>query len=91
MQVHILYHAKNEAIFGLWILEELQEHGYGISAGTLYPLLHSMEKDGLLSREDRLVEGKIRKYYQITELGEQILEEAKRRARELLKEVDDTI
>lgn len=73
IQIHILHHAKKEPFFGSWMMEELQEHGYNMSPGTLYPLLHSMEKDGLLVREDRLVDKKIRKYYKITETGEEVL------------------
>ena len=71
------------------MLEELSHHGYSMSAGTLYPLLHSMEKQGLLIREDRLVEGKIRKYYSTTPLGSEVLVEARNKAYELFKEIKD--
>jgi DNA-binding PadR family transcriptional regulator len=71
------------------MLEELKEHGYKISAGTLYPILHTMESDGLLLREDRNVEGKIRKYYSTTEKGNTILDEARKKAYELFKEIKD--
>jgi len=39
----VLYHANKEPIFGLFMIEELKRHGYEISAGTLYPLLHNLE------------------------------------------------
>lgn len=87
MQIHILHHAKEEPIYGTWIMEELHHHGYDISPGTLYPLLHSMEKSGLLLMEERNVEGKIRKYYTSTPLGESVLEEARKKAYELFKEI----
>ena len=89
MQIHILHHAKEEPIYGTWMMEELHHHGYDISPGTLYPLLHSMEKSGLLLMEERNVEGKIRKYYTSTPLGESVLEEAKKKAYELFKEIKD--
>ncbi|OLO39122.1 PadR family transcriptional regulator [Alkalihalophilus pseudofirmus] len=89
IQIHILHHAKQHPIFGLWMLEELKEHGYNISAGTLYPILHHMEKDGLLFKEDRNVEGKIRKYYSMTEKGEALLVEARNKAYELFEEIKD--
>ncbi|MGM0899519.1 PadR family transcriptional regulator [Mesobacillus maritimus] len=89
IQIHILHHAKDHPIFGLWMLEELKEHGYDISAGTLYPILHNMEKDGLLVKEEKNVEGKIRKYYSTTEKGELILNEARDKAFELFKEIKD--
>ena len=89
IQIHILHHAKEQPIYGAWMHEELEEHGYEISAGTLYPILHSMEKDGLLLKEDRNVEGKIRKYYTATEKGMEVLNQAKARAYELFKEIKD--
>lgn len=89
IQIHILHHAKEQPIFGLWMQEELKEHGYSISAGTLYPILHSMESDGLLIKEDQKVEGKIRKYYHATEKGIAVLNEAKKKAYELFKEIKD--
>jgi len=87
IQIHILHHAKEEAIYGSWMLEELREHGYEISAGTLYPILHNMEEDKLLIKEDINVDGKIRKYYRITSKGEIVLIEARSKAYELFKEI----
>ncbi|KPL58905.1 PadR family transcriptional regulator [Rossellomorea vietnamensis] len=89
IQIHILHHAKEEPIYGTWMLEELKEHGYSISSGTLYPILHSMETDGLLIKEDKNVEGKIRKYYSITDKGSAVLIEARNKAFELFKEIKD--
>ncbi|KUO49766.1 MAG: PadR family transcriptional regulator [Desulfitibacter sp. BRH_c19] len=87
IQIHILHHAKEHPIYGLWMLEELKEHGYSISAGTLYPILHKMESNGLLFKEERNVEGKIRKYYSTTNAGNVILIEAREKAYELFKEI----
>jgi PadR family transcriptional regulator, regulatory protein PadR len=89
IQIHILHHAKKEPFFGSWMIEELQEHGYSMSPGTLYPLLHSMESSDLLKKENRNVEGKIRKYYMITSKGIEVLDEAKKKAYELFKEIKD--
>jgi PadR family transcriptional regulator PadR len=87
IKIHILHHAAAEPIYGLAMIEELQRHGYRVSPGTLYPLLHALEEDGLLHREDRVVEGRQRKYYSITSEGRQALEDAKPRIRELVEEV----
>lgn len=38
--------------------QELARHGYQISPGTLYPLLHRLEQDGLLTSESKVVAGK---------------------------------
>ncbi|SDI97980.1 PadR family transcriptional regulator [Natribacillus halophilus] len=89
IQIHILHHAKEHPIYGVWMVEELKEHGYNISAGTLYPILHTMESDGLLTKENRNVGGKIRKYYSITDQGEKVLVEARNKAYELFKEIKD--
>ncbi|OLN22103.1 PadR family transcriptional regulator [Domibacillus antri] len=89
IHIHILHHAKEHPIFGAWMLEELREHGYVISPGTLYPILHTMEEDGLLTREDRNVDGKIRKYYTTTKKGNDILIEARKKAYELFKEIKE--
>ncbi|MCA1053693.1 PadR family transcriptional regulator [Rossellomorea aquimaris] len=89
IHIHILHHAAEEPIFGSWMLEELKEHGYNISSGTLYPMLHSMEADGLLEKQERLVEGKIRKYYRTTPRGNEILKESRKKAYELFKEINE--
>lgn len=89
IQIHILHHAKKEPFYGAWMIEELKEHGYDMSPGTLYPLLHSMESNKLLDKEERIVDGKLRKYYTITSLGIEILEEARDKAYELFKEIKD--
>jgi len=78
-----------EPIYGVWMLEELRGHGYNLSPGTLYPVLHAMEKERLLRREERLVEGKIRKYYTTTSIGAEVLDEARKKAYELFKEIKD--
>jgi len=89
IQIHILHHASKEPIYGVWMMEELREHGYDISPGTLYPLLHSMEKNGLLTKEEKNVDGKIRKYYTTTDMGVSVLKEARAKAYEMFKEIKD--
>src|ERR671916_2788968 len=87
MRAHILHHASQAPLFGSWMLEELRRHGYDLSYGTLYPALHKMEEEGLLSREDRVEGGRVRKYYSATEEGLEELECARRIIRELYGEV----
>lgn len=89
IQIHILHHAKKDPFYGSWMIEELSEHGYDMSPGTLYPLLHSMESTGLLEKDEKLVDGKIRKYYKITDQGVEVLDEARKKAYELFKEIKD--
>lgn len=89
IQIHILHHAKKDPFYGSWMIEELSEHGYDMSPGTLYPLLHNMESTGLLEKDEKLVDGKIRKYYKITDQGVEVLDEARKKAYELFKEIKD--
>ncbi|WP_199911672.1 PadR family transcriptional regulator [Dongshaea marina] len=69
IQLHILRHASQQPVFGSWLIEHLKGHGYAMSPGTLYPLLHRMTKENLLMCEQQTIEGRSRKYYQITDLG----------------------
>lgn len=87
VKVHVLHHASREPIYGVGIGVELDRHGYHLSPGTLYPLLHNLESTGFLDRNDRIVEGKIRKYYEITRLGRIALEESRRKIVELVDEI----
>ncbi len=87
IHIHILHHAKKEPFYGTWMIEELKEHGYDMSPGTLYPILHDLEEKGILTKSDVLVEGKIRKYDGITPVGETVLDEARKKAYELFKEI----
>lgn len=87
VRLHILYHASKEPIFGLGIIEELRRHGYSLSAGTLYPMLHSMEEAGYLRSTPRIVDGKTRRNYAITAKGRNALASAKEKVRELFGEL----
>ena len=87
IKVHVLHHASKGPLYGVWFLEELAKHGYQLSPGTLYPLLHGLEADGYLKRDERVVEGKVRKYYGITPLGERALREARATITELVDEI----
>ena len=87
IKIHILHHAAQEPVFGLALIRELARHGYDVSPGTLYPVLHSLERTGYLHCEARVVQGKVRKYYRTTPHGEQALEEARTKIHELVTEV----
>jgi len=87
IKIHILYHASKDPIFGAEITEELARHGYSISPGTLYPVLHRLESEGYLESSSRVVKGRVRRYYQATAQGELVLEQSKRKIKELTNEV----
>jgi DNA-binding PadR family transcriptional regulator len=83
----VLYHASQEPFYGTAMMDELRRHGYEISSGTFYPMLHRLEEKGLLSRQERVVDGKVRKYYAATEEGTAALSEIRPPLHELAEEV----
>ena len=89
VKIHILHHAAEEPVYGLALLDELRHHGYELSPGTIYPILHSLEQSGYVEREERLVGGKVRKYYSVTPAGREALADIRHKIRELTLEVLD--
>jgi PadR family transcriptional regulator PadR len=87
IRLHVLHHAVEEPIFGLGMLEELTRHGYRISPGTLYPLLHGLEKKGYLRATESRSGKSLRKVYRATPLGKKALAAAKTKVRELFREL----
>jgi PadR family transcriptional regulator, regulatory protein PadR len=87
IRLHILHHAAKEGIFGLGMIEELARHGYKLSPGTLYPVLHGLEENGLLRSFSQGIAGKIRRVYRTTTAGENVLKAAKEKVRELFGEL----
>jgi PadR family transcriptional regulator PadR len=87
IRLHILHHACHEPIFGLGMIEELARHGYRLSPGTLYPIVHGLEKKGFLRSKQQQVNSKIRRVYSATPSGRKALEAAKQRVRELFGEL----
>jgi PadR family transcriptional regulator, regulatory protein PadR len=87
IRLHLLHHAGQEPIFGLDMIRELARHGYLLSPGTLYPILHGLERDGFLLSRKEVVAGKVRKVYTLTEAGQTTLDEALEKVRELMDEI----
>ena len=87
IRLHILHHAAREPIFGLGMQHELEQHGYKISPGTLYPLLQGLERKGYL-RSQEVRNGKsLRRVYRATARGRAALAAAKDKVRELFGEL----
>jgi DNA-binding PadR family transcriptional regulator len=87
MRLHVLHHAVREPIFGLGMAEELSRHGYRISPGTLYPLLHALEQKGYLSSKEERHGKSLRKVYRATARGKKALAAARGKVRELFHEL----
>jgi DNA-binding PadR family transcriptional regulator len=87
IRLHVMHHASEEPIFGLGMMEELARHGYRISPGSLYPLLHGLEKKGYLSSREQRNGKSLRKVYRATPLGRKALKAARSKVLELLREL----
>ncbi len=87
IRVHVLFHAAEGPVYGAALMAELGRHGYRVGPGTLYPILHSLEQQGLLRPERQVVNGKVRKYYSATPAGRRLLGRAQAQLRELAGEV----
>ena len=60
-------------------LARRSDHTFDLKAGTLYPILHGLEREGALtSCERRADTDRTRKYYHLTEKGKRLLEEKQR-------------
>lgn len=89
IRIHVLAHASHEPVFGAAMMEELALHGYRIGPGTLYPLLHGLERGGLLKSALRNIGGHSRRVYRITAAGKKALEKARAKVDELHHELHE--
>jgi DNA-binding PadR family transcriptional regulator len=87
IRLHILHHACEDGVFGLEMIEELGRHGYKLSPGTMYPLLHGLEQKGLLVSRLEHKGRTYRKVYKATPAGRKALETAKHKVLELFGEL----
>jgi PadR family transcriptional regulator, regulatory protein PadR len=90
IRLHVLHHAVHEPpVFGLGMIEELARHGYRISPGSLYPLLHGLEKKGYLRSGEQRDGRSIRRIYRATPKGRRALAAIKSKVRELFQELTE--
>jgi PadR family transcriptional regulator, regulatory protein PadR len=89
IRLHILHHADRKPIFGVAMIEELSRHGYHLSAGTVYPILHGLEAKGYLKSIRQKNGPSIRRVYQATPAGRRALTAARAKVRELFGELFD--
>ena len=68
---------EEKDMYGYQIIEELaqkSENVFSLNSGTLYPILHGLEKDNLVISYDEKADSlRVRKYYQITSKGKVLL------------------
>ena len=91
IRLHILHHAAEDPIYGLGMIEELGRHGYKLSAGTLYPLLHGLEKRGYLVSSTIRKGSAERRMYRATRRGKAALSAVKVKVQELFGEIFEDV
>ena len=91
IRLHVLYHASKKPVFGLEMIEELGRHGYKLSPGTMYPLLHGLEKKGLLRSSRARRHPNSRLEYRATAAGHAALRVVKEKVRELFSELFEDV
>lgn len=90
MAMMILKLLSEKDMYGYEMIDTLRrcsENVFELKAGTLYPLLHSLEDKRYLLSYEQEVLGKVRKYYQITKDGRRHLEEKKSQWKEYSRAV----
>jgi DNA-binding PadR family transcriptional regulator len=85
-QVLAVLNQLNKTQYGYSLLQELENKKVAIEAGTLYPLLRRLESQGLLNSEWDTTENRPRKYYLLSDAGEEILKELQREWDLIVKE-----
>lgn len=81
-------------MYGYEMIETLHSrsnHVFELKAGTLYPLLHTLEAQKLLDSYETETAGKIRKYYKITKEGQKALKKKRQEWESYSKAVTQVI
>ena len=86
-RLHILHHAAQKLVYGSWVIKELRSYGYGISPGTLYPMLQRLERKGYLQSQPEGLGKQDWRFYTITSEGSRALAGAEGKVKELFGEM----
>jgi DNA-binding PadR family transcriptional regulator len=91
----ILTLLNQKSMYGYELIKEIEKHSGGVfnfKEGTIYPILHALESDGLVeSYWNEQAGGRKRKYYLITDKGCEQLKEKKKEWRIFRKAVDQVL
>ena len=70
--------SENDKMYGYEISQKVKQLSGGeieLTYGALYPVLYKLESEGLLSSQSDVVDGRARKYYSLTERGNETARE----------------
>ncbi|MGH7963911.1 MAG: PadR family transcriptional regulator [Candidatus Binatia bacterium] len=86
-KLFVLHRAGQEPVYGEALGKSLRSFGYHISPGSLYPLLHALEREKLLRCRISVTRGRVRKYYELTTKGQSCLAAVREELAGLVHEV----
>lgn len=78
---------ENDKMYGYEITQKVKEITNGeilLTEGSMYPSLHKMEAEGILSTSTELVDNRMRKYYALTKEGQKEVETKMQEARSFI-------
>lgn len=90
----ILSLLAGEEMYGYQMITELarrSNHVFDLKEGTLYPILHGLEADGLVTVREKAADGRTRKYYRITRKGRKALDARKEEWAVFREQVDAVV
>jgi PadR family transcriptional regulator PadR len=89
LDVHVLRLIQTEPMWGYKIIKRVETlFGMKIRHGSLYPLLNSLEEQGFLESKQETKQGRVRRVYEITSRGSQLIEYYYESLREQLQGLD---
>lgn len=83
----VLHQAGLAPLYGGRLSKYLRNQGYDISPGSLYPMLHGLEKVAFLRSRIKIFKGRVRKYYELTPEGRACLETLRQELGGIVREV----
>lgn len=86
--------AENKRMYGYELMQAIDTKTQGkikLQMGSLYPILHKLEAEGLIYSESEYVGKRIRKYYLLTAGGEQEKEQKVHELKEFLTTIHSII
>ena len=91
IRLHILHRASQGPIYGQSIMEDLARRSHKVNPGTLYPILHGLEKKAYLSSSLERSGRTVRRMYRATPQGSKALNGARQRIMELFGELFEIV
>lgn len=85
---------SEKSLYGYELIKTLKQRSndvFDMKEGTLYPILHKLENEELISSSNQEVSGRVRKVYHITEKGRRVLAKEKQEWREFSLAVNQVL